>query len=221
MATLPSLYPEGDGTINTAVITRSSGAGTYFSHIDEDPSTGMPDDSYLFNAGATGGDSHFDIGAMPSDFGSMSTLTVDTYTEVVGRVDDNITLRVSVMAADETTRLAGDTSGTQGEAVSGADNPSGYHQTTLTLTSAGLAASKADWDGARLRLNWIYSQSMSKDAYDLRVHAVELNGTYEVGSTEQGRLKTSAGVSKAVKIFPGATAKPVKFYNGSVWTTLP
>lgn len=39
--------------------------------------------------------------------------------------------------------------------------------------------------------------------------------------SDLGRFKTSAGVSKPVKIFPGAVTKPVKFFNGSTWELLP
>jgi hypothetical protein len=205
MPTLPALLPNGDGTINTAVITRSTGAGTYFSHIDEDPTTGQPDAQYLYNAGASGGDSHFDLTATPSDFQSMDTLSVQTYCVPIGRTDDDIALRIGVFAADETTRYAGDSGGTQGALVSGAANPSGLHTTTLTLTAAGLAATKTEWDAARVRVNWIYTQSMSKDVYDLRLHALQLTGTYTA---------VNPNVTKTPGVITGTTAAPVATPRG-------
>jgi hypothetical protein len=204
MPALPALLPNGDGTIATAVITRSSGAGTYFSHIDEDPTSGQPDSDYLYNAGAAGGDSHFDLTATPTDFEAMSALSAVTYCVPIGRTDDNIELRIGVFAADETTRYAGDSGGTQGAIVSGASNPSGLHTTTLTLTAAGLAATKADWDAARVRANWIYTQSMSKDAYDLRLHALRLTGTYT--AVNPNATKTP-GVITAVAGTPTASPR--------------
>lgn len=176
MATLGPLYPIDDGTIDTAVITRSTGAGTYASHIDSDPSTGQPDGDYIYNAGAAGGFSFFIMTDVPTDFGSMDTVTVDTFTDVVGRTDDNIDFRCSIWDSTETIMYAGNVIGDNGELVG--MNPNGLLTTTLTLTSAGLAASKADWNNARIRMSWYYTQNMAKDAYDLRLHAFEVNGTY-------------------------------------------
>jgi hypothetical protein len=205
VATLPDLAPNADGTINTSVITRSTPAtDPYYTYIDEDPQTLNPalDLSYLFNSGAAGGDSHFGFVDTPADFASMSTVSVRTYTVVSGRTDDNITLRVSIYDATETTMYAGNAAGDAGADVSGAANPSGLHTTALTLTAAGIAATKANWDAARIRVNWIYSQVMSKDAYDLRLHAVELTGTY---TATNPNATVTPGVITAVAAVPTAT----------------
>jgi hypothetical protein len=102
-----------------------------------------------------------------------------------------------------------------------------------------------------VRANSAEPTTLTTDTFDITadrswVRADLLNGTFEIrirgrngNSTtdpsyrwdhvaarityvsELGRFKTSAGVSKPVKIFPGAVTKPVKFYNGSTWETLP
>lgn len=200
MATLPVIRPDGDGTIATSVITRSSGTNAYYTYINQDPTTGQPDSGYLYNAGAAGGDSHFTLQNMPLDFNRMSTLTVRTYSAAVGRVDDNVELRIGIFDSTETVRYAGDSTGTQGALVSGAANPNGLYTTNLTLTTAGQNATQADWNNARVRVNWIYSQSMSKDAYDLRLHALELNGTYTqlVATTKTKTYSVDATIYRKV-----------------------
>lgn len=217
MPALPAMLPNGDGTINTSVITRFPGSDPYYSYIDDDPTVSQPQADYLYNAGATGGDSHFDLSATPSDFESMTALSAVTYCVPVGRTDDDIALRIGVFAADETTRYAGDSSGTQGEIVSGAANPSGLHTTTLTLTAAGLAATKTQWDAARVRVNWIYTQSMSKDSYDLRLHAIRLTGTYT--AVNPNVTKTPAAVA-ATTAAPAATARGSKTVEPAAPITL-
>lgn len=182
MATFGTLLPNGDGTINTAVITRSSGTNAYNTYVAQDPTTGQPDAGYLYNAGATGGNAYFEFTDMPADFGSITTLSVRTHTVVSGRVDDNIDLRVAIYDSTESTLYAGDSGGTQGAQVGGAQNPAGLQTTALTIATAGTNATPTQWSAARIRINWIYAQVMSKDTYDLRLHALDLTGTYTVAT---------------------------------------
>ena len=209
MPALPSIYPDGDSaSLNTANLIVVGGTGTYASAIAQDPTTGQPDASYVANNNTAAGATHFTLGAFPIDVSKVDTLTARLHVVASGRTDDNIELRVGVYAADETTLLAGDAGGAQGATVG--TNPNGAFNVTLTLTATGAAANRATWDAAVLRVNWIYSQSMSKDNYTLRLHAIRLEGTY-TATVNQAFITNLLTTSSSV--FTPATLQEQRFFT--------
>jgi len=121
----------------------------------------------------------FSMAATPADFGSMATLTIKTrlWLRQTGG-DDTWTCRFQVFAADGTTAYTNQVSRTPTR-----EGDLGTHTTTtdtFTLQSAGLAASKTDWDACQLWIDGTRSQSMAADSDSMRISVVGLNGTYNI-----------------------------------------
>lgn len=117
----------------------------------------------------------FELANMPSDFGTMSTVSINLrYAWAAGtQVNDWLTLTAQIYKSDGTTALT--------NAVTIA---SSITTTTLTnsgavaLTGVDTAATKADWDGAYVFLRWSINKNKSGDTLRKNVYAAEVTGTY-------------------------------------------
>ena len=90
--------------------------------------------------------------ATPSDFVSMTTpLTVRAHVGSLAFTTDTCSLYAQVFAADETTAY------TAPEVSLATQASSGLVTANMTVNATGLAATKANWDAARLRLRWDYT----------------------------------------------------------------
>jgi uncharacterized repeat protein (TIGR02059 family) len=187
-----TLLPNGDGTRGATIKTSSGATTNLFAAIDEGVAT--PDDAstYIQADKATSGSYFALLTDMPAQFAGMSSLTVDFRARTNNRTDDNLALLAQVFAADETTPLTNE--------VQLAVNPgTGGWVTVSGVALTGLVpASKAVWDGARLRLRWAYTQVGTVDtSIQLRLTAVELDGTFATGGDTTPPSLQSAHVNAA------------------------
>ena len=174
------LIPIGDGT--RSGVTANTGATTnLFTFVDDGIAT--PDDggTYLHN-GATGGGvaqpGHvfLQLTDMPSNFTAMSSMTIDVRVRTQNRVDDDAALLAQLFKADEVTPLSSE--------VQVALNPGLANWVTVSgIAFTGLVpGTKADWDGARVKLRWLPTAVGTPDSQNrLRVSAAELHATHGTG----------------------------------------
>lgn len=104
----------------------------------------------------------------------------------------------------------------------GSVNTNSAEPTTLTTNTYDITAARswatADFANGTFEIRTWGRNGNSTSDPSYRWDHIAVRVTYV---SQLGRFKTSAGVAKPVKIFPGAVTKPVKHYNGSTWSTLP
>jgi PKD repeat protein len=169
-----TLLPNGDGTHDTVIKDQASGTTNLYAAIDDTIAAADDGTTYIRNDNKTSGRYFALLADVPANFASMSALSIDIRARTTGRVDDNTTIYARLYMADEVTPLS--------DEVVVAVNPGTANWTTIagvTFTSVAPGA-KADWDGARLQLRWAYNQVGTVDTTQIRVTAVELEGTYNV-----------------------------------------
>lgn len=175
MPALPTLYPQTpDGTATT--MNAPVGAATYAEALQ----TSDGDTSYVTSGLDSAGSVFLNFTDMPADFGTMETLSVSCVVRLEGtRTDDTTGLYAQVFAADETTALTDEvfvTDHTTGNTYT-------IDSTAMVLTATGAAGEgKATWDGARLRLRWVFVKTGKSDAIALRVTQAYLDGTYKTST---------------------------------------
>jgi hypothetical protein len=183
-ATLSTLRPTGDGTLEG--ITFSTGT-TAWSLIDDDPDSPDTADYILQTSNADGTDSAFlDITDMPADFQSMDTLQVDVHVTNASEGNDTIVLTARVFQSDETTAL------TNSVTLSTDTDVSGLKTGTFTLQGNN---NKTVWDAARIQFVWTYDRVQGADANSIRVNAAELDGTYTAAAAPTVTTDSTGNVS--------------------------
>ncbi len=167
-----TLLPNGDGAIDPVIKDQSGGTTNLYAAIDETIAAADDGTTYVRNNNKASGNYLCLLTDTPAAFASMLTLTIDVRARTTGAVDDQTTLYAQIFAADGTTPLTGEV------AVAVNPGPSGW--TTISgITFTGIVAGdKATWDGARLRLRWAYGQVGTADSTQIRVTAVEVDGTF-------------------------------------------
>lgn len=169
MATLPRLFPQlPDGVAST--MSAPVGASTYTAALQ----TNDGDTSYVTPGLDSAGSLTVNIDDMPVDFSSMDTLSVTAVVRLNGlRVDDSTTLFIQV-------QTAGGVALTNEVQIADALLGAVYTNQTanLTVNATGLAATKADWDAAMVRLRWTFTKNMASDGIALRVTQVYVDGNY-------------------------------------------
>lgn len=150
---------------------RVSGATNLFDAIDEGVASANDGDDLIRNNRGVSAAYVAGLTDTPDDFGSMATLTADVRARSSNWTDDQLTLVAQVFRADGTTPLTDEVTLTTAAASSG--------WTTVTdIPFTGVvAADKAAWDGALLKLRWVYTAVGGGDGAQLKVTAVELDGT--------------------------------------------
>ena len=142
-----TLRPDGDGT-RSAVVTETGSTSNLYASIDDDPDT--PTTTDWNSPGAQAGSMFYDVTATPGNFSNMTSLNVKVHTAAVGFTVDSAAVYAQMFKSDETTALTD-------EVAVGSSGSPGLADVAFTLNAAGLAASKADWDAARLKLRWTYT----------------------------------------------------------------
>ena len=176
MATLTDLRPNGD--ITTLDVLKVDDAGsTYYEATDDDPNSPNSNDYVYAYVDAT---LVLDLTNVDADLDSMDSCGLRFYISSSGtRDDDSVLLYAKVANAanseDFITEFEVSKWDAGGVSVSGLT-------TGGSITGDGEAASKAEWDAARLHLRWDYQQTKGSDSLQIRVDAVELYGTYSVAS---------------------------------------
>lgn len=143
---------------------------------------------------------------VPASFDGMLSLLVSATAKLATSADDSFTLTAWVEASDGTTILAGSTSTT---AVTVGAVTSTTNQTIgpISFPYVDTAATKADWDGARLRMGQEFSQNMAADGSYIMLDVARLDGTYNetlVATTTVLPLTESIRYTDGVRYDPGA-----------------
>lgn len=216
MATLPTLYPTSDVQVGTWT-TDANGTTNLWQKIEEGVATATDTNDFIrAPAGASNTTANqYEAGFTdtPSDFLSMDSLSVNVRYNQTGRSDDTLSLVVRIESSGGTAYtndLTISTITTTTFTNSGA--------TALTLTSAGLAATKTDWDSAYIALSQTYNASMANDNARVQVSAIELTGIYSGGVTVTPATISTVATLPAVSLSAGSTPTPATI---SVSTTLP
>ena len=159
MATLTELRPNGD-ILTTSILKVNSGGDTlWYQCIDDDPDS--PDSSdYIYNSNDIDATLKVDLTATDADLSNMDTATVAAYFSSNGtRSDDSIVIYIKITNAAETTDYIVETEIARWD--------SGGAQTGLrtagSVTAAGIAATKADWDAARLHIRYYEIEELGRD----------------------------------------------------------
>lgn len=143
-----TLTPDGDGS-RSVVLNEANTTTNLFASVDDSPDT--PDTSNWLTTGEGDGYVFLDVSATPADFGSINNpLTVRAYLDSVGFSTDTCVVYAQMFASDETTPYTD-------EQQVGTEASTALVTADLTVNATGLAATKADWDAAKLRIRWDYT----------------------------------------------------------------
>ena len=141
---LDTLLPNGDGTVTNI----NSTDVTFSTEVDDLPGSAGSD--YLYND-TLDGSVLLTLENMPADFASMRHIQFFYEVDTNNFAGDTCVLYGSVTASDETTAYTDEVQlATQTTAA-------GTYSIVVPINATGLAASKTDWDGARLKLRWDYT----------------------------------------------------------------
>lgn len=122
-----------------------------------------------------------------------------------GAADDTIGLYVQVVKADESTPLTDEIQVSPNLPISV------FTEFTVTLTNPAAGASKADWDGARIKIRQDYTQVSTKDATcRMQVSAAKVDVTWSAALTQpvNDTLSLSDATGKAAAHPVADTAAP-------------
>lgn len=144
-----TLAPNGDGTI-TAIFNETGGTTNLYQSVDDDPDSPVTTD--WITSGEADGSTFLELSSTPASFGgwASSTATVRAYVDAIAFGTDTAVLYAQLFASDESTAYSD-------EVQVATDGSSGLVTANLTVNATGLAASKAAWDAARLKLRWDYT----------------------------------------------------------------
>lgn len=216
MATLPTLYPTGDVS-NNGWTDEAGGSTNLFNLVDE---VGSFDTDYI-RTDLDGCDIGFDVTNMPSDFASMNSLQVEVRHSrgtveggSAGAGDD--TWQIFAYIVDSTGAVAlagGNSSPANGELVNSSTQGYVPETDTVSFTYVNQTATKAQWDGARLFIEGVFTISGGTDSHRVWVDTVRLvNGDYDAavpGPIVEGVAETAvstAGTSHAITLPSGIVA---------------
>ena len=167
-----TFLPNGDGPHDAVIKDQDGGTTNLYTAIDDTIAGADNGTTYVRNNTSKSGSYLIQLTSTPESFSQMKTLTIDVRARTTGAVDDQTTLFAQVFQADGVTPLTGE--------IAVATNPGASSFTTISGVSfTGLTGgSKAIWDGAQLRLRWAYMPVGTQETTQLRVTAVEVDGTF-------------------------------------------
>jgi hypothetical protein len=161
--------------------------------------------------------------SLPSDFGDIDTLQVNFSWTEGPYSDDNRSLTARFFNPAGTTPYSNSFNIRIGSSSAAATESYNYDQNVaVTLTAAGLAASKSDWEGALLQLTWSESRSMGADGGKLLLVDINLSGTYTssgpptVNATLAGSWGGWTGSSTAVVMHAATLAASWGGWTGAM-----
>jgi len=212
MPALGSIFANGDAQKGTWLNTSGGTTGNFWELIDEAISSANDSDYIRGPAGtaATGGTQVYDadLTDTPSDFGVMTSLSYNVRYRQFNRSDDTLGFTLLIESSSGTAY----TNTVTFSAVT-ATSFTSSGATAFTLTSAGLAASKSDWDSAVLVVGQTYSASMANDNAWIAISAVELTGVYGMAKTASG---SGAGSSTTISFVTGIRTASASGIGSSV-----
>lgn len=194
MASLPTLALGTYTNISSTAIQGSDPVLEVIASLD--------DADYVYDAtnSTHTGEASFALDNMPSDFSSMLTLAVRLrYHWATGTQTNSWdTLRARVFKSDGTTALTDLVTVASAITTTTATNSS-----VISFTGVSTTATKADWDGAVVRIYFYITKSKTGDTVQKRVTAGELTGTYTAGTSYSGTPGSGSvsytGVAPSVK----------------------
>jgi hypothetical protein len=136
---------EPNGDIAQDSIVRSSGSGTWYSHINENPASGQPDSQWIYNTASTTGHVWFDMEDISH---TLTTLTLEAYITTHSFTDDTCQLRARMFDNVNKVWLT--------DEIKVATESTTDGLVSVPFTGVDTTASDADWAAARLRLSWTY-----------------------------------------------------------------
>lgn len=215
MATLPTLYPTSDVQVGTWT-TDAGGTTNLWQKIEEGVATATDTNDFIRaptgTTNTTANQYEAGFTDTPSDFLSMTALSVNVRYNQTGRSDDTLSLVIRIESS-------GGTAYTNDVTISTITTTTFTNSlTAFTLTSAGLAATKTDWDSAYIALAQTYNASMANDNARVQVSAIELTGDYASGATVSPATISTSVTLPAVSLSAGSTLTPATI---STTATLP
>lgn len=134
--------------------------------------------SYITSGLDSSGSVFVNLDNVPVDFLSMDSLTVSCVVRLEGtQSDDTTQLYAQIFQSDEATALTDEAFVT--------DHTTGATYTTdstaMVLNANGSSAGEAVWNGAMLRLRWVFTKQMASDGIALRVTQAYVDGIYTPG----------------------------------------
>ncbi len=167
----------------SAITTNSGGTTNLFAAVDESLALTDNDATYVHNnatsAGGQDGFAFFQLTDTPSNFTAMTGVTIDLRARTIARTDDNTTLFAQLFKADEVTPLSAEVQVTL--------NPGTANWVTISnVALTGIVpGTKADWDGARVKLRWDATVVNTPDNGNrVRVTTLELDATHGSGPVD-------------------------------------
>ena len=175
-----TMLPNGDvATSNMA----KSGTTFFFDAIDETIALTDNGTTLIRNSGTAGSSYVGQLTDTPGGFASMSALTMDirVRTTFTGTpTDDQVTLFAQVFRSDGVTPLTNE--------VTVGTNPGAPPSSFVTLSGIAftgvVAADKAAWDGARLKLRWTYTVVGVSNTAQLKVTTLDIHATPGAGGPD-------------------------------------
>ena len=144
-----TLIPDGDQTGDSVINEQGATSNTYLS-IDDDPDS--PDLSdYIFTQGVDGY-KFYDLSATPGDFSAVTSSRIRADVRKINISGFTVNLYAQIFDADEVTDWT-DEVVVATEATSDGLVEASY----FTINATGLAATKGEWDTARVKLRWDYT----------------------------------------------------------------
>lgn len=155
---------------------------------------------------------------MPALFESMNSgLTFTVQLLIAGTpVDDTYELGIRIM--NSSLVLAANTSGGQFQQITQQSSPydsvdTDYGPTAFTFVDTG--ATKANWDGASIELEQLYTASAGNDGARFEVDIVSIDGTFK-GSYGTANISTRFSMGPQRRFYPGAFHMPNPVIHSSV-----
>ena len=176
MATLPELRPNGDVSTTTSIPWVNDGTDTLmWQAIDDDVDSPDPADYADSSTGLYAGTAVLELTATPANFDNMDTISIAGFFMKTGvRDDDNVVYYVKVANAGDTVDYVDEIQ----IAASDAGGDDTGVQAAGTVNAAGIAASKGDWDGARLHIRVAATKVKNWNSGTFGFEAIEVRGTY-------------------------------------------
>ncbi len=177
MAALDQLTLDADGTIGAKVVNDDASGAPFFDHCNDAPD-GVSSDWVANDQTEGDTEAWFRLTNVNADFGSMDTLNIDVDLDEVddGSSNDNCTLTAQVFDSD-----SGGSENALTDAQQIGDETDGT-RVQRQLGFGSLAGTKAQWDGAYLKLTWDYTKNAAGDDVQIRLYGCDIDGTYTIAS---------------------------------------
>jgi hypothetical protein len=177
MATLPTILINGDGTTPRNWTTQS--------YLDVDEGISGADGNYASAVDqGNNNDTSFLLANMPTDFDSIIGLSWQVRWRTNAAYDDDTnSLGIRIVTGTGTVLAAGSSGGAFQTVVSNTGATTFQNTSVTAFTYVNTAATKANWDDARVELRQTYTKLKGADASQFWVDTLEFTGTYTEAAT--------------------------------------